>query len=120
MSEQHNDGENVDRTLGRLMATMEALAQQIAQNEERAAASRRETARQLERIISDASETRRRTETLEGVMTDEVRPVVKSVVSWRSRVLGGMVVIGVVGTVVFGILTAAKDVLAEFVRAVVR
>ena len=108
------------RILGQLQGSLAAIQRQLADNERKASDSRDKVHRALRDLREDAQDTRHRTESLEKIIEQEVRPVVRSVVDWRSRALGGAVVLGAVGTVVLAILTMTKDALVDLWHALIQ
>jgi chromosome segregation ATPase len=114
-----NDSET-HRMLGELQGSLAAIQRQLINNEDKAREARDRVYEALREIRSDAQDTKHRTDSLERIMKEEVRPVVRSVVDWRSRALGGAVVLGAVGTVVLFILTATKDAIVDLWRALIQ
>lgn len=53
-------------------------------------------------------------------MEEEVRPVVRSVLDWRARTLGAVFVLGLIGSVVLFVFTAAKDLIIDLWRTLNR
>lgn len=106
-----------NRMLGKLQGSVEAMRQQLQQAEDKATANRAQVHASLEALRADAQDTRSRTAAVERTLQKDVIPVVKSVNDWRSRALGGMVVLGFVGTIVLFVLTLAKEAIIDIWRA---
>lgn len=104
--------------LGQLRGQMEAIQRQLTDSEAKASESREKVYESLDEIRTDAQDTRARTEALEAVVREEVRPVVRLVRDWRSRALGGMAVLGVIGAFILLILGAAREAIIEIGRAI--
>lgn len=108
--------ESINRLLGEVKGQLNAMQQQQTEGERKASESREAVFGALRELREDAQKTRHRTEVLEQVMKHEVRPVIKGVLDWRSRAVGGMAVITVVGMAVIGMFTVARDVIFEMWR----
>ena len=114
-----NDPE-IHRRLGELQGSLAAIQRQLVDNEAKASESRDKVYEALGRIRADAANTRHMAETSEKILEHEVRPVVRSVVDWRSRTLGGLFVLGAIGTAVLFILGLAKELLVDLWHALMR
>lgn len=112
-----NDPET-HRLLGQLQSSVQSIHARLADSETKASESREKVYKQLAETRSDVQETRTRTEALETVMREEVRPAVRLLRDWRSRALGGMAVLGVIGALLLLILGAAKEVIIDIGRAI--
>lgn len=104
--------------LGQLQGKMDAIQRQLVDNEAKASEGRDKLYRQVSQTRTEVQDTRARTEALELAMRDEVRPVVRLVRDWRSRALGGMAVLGLIGAFILLILGAAKETIIEIGRAI--
>jgi len=111
---------DTSRLLGELKGTMAGIQRQLADSETRATESREMVHEQLRDIRKDAQDTRARTAAMEKTLKEDVLPMVRSVDDWRSRALGGMVVLGAIGTVVLFILTLARDAILDIWRDLMR
>ena len=105
--------------LGEVRGKLSAIQQQLEGNESEAAKSRDALYDQISNARKEVQEIRSRTVALEAVMQEEVRPAVRMIRDWRSRALGGMAVLGVIGTLILIILGAAKEAIVDLVRAII-
>jgi len=106
---------------GSLAALKEDLERRDKQAEDRdreASASRRVLYREMEKTRSEVQDTRTRTEALEKIMKEEVRPMVRLVKDWKSRWIGGLAVLGVIGAALPLLVGAAKETIIEIGRAI--
>lgn len=108
-----------NRQLGQMQATLAQIQRQQADSESRAAESREKVYTALREIREQAQETRGRIVQIERVVQDEVQPVVRSVLDWRSRWLGALAVLGVIGALVAFMFTAAKELVLDIWRLLV-
>ncbi len=99
--------------LGVLQGSLTGIQKQLDEIERKASHSRAIVHNQLEDIRLEAAETRRRVESVETAIEKEVRPVVRSVVDWRSRAAGGLLVLGVIGAALTAILWALWELILE-------
>ncbi|WP_333828298.1 DUF1515 family protein [Pararhodobacter sp.] len=104
--------------LGELKGQVSSLQSQMAKSEDDATKSRKALYTQISDMRSEVQDTRLRTAALEVVMENDVRPAVKMLSDWRSRALGGIAVLGIIGAVILLILGAAKDAIIEIGRAI--
>lgn len=107
------------RLLGQMQATLAQIQGQQADSEKRAAESREKVYTALREIRTEAQEARSRIVQIERVVQDEVQPVVRSVLDWRSRWLGALAVLGVIGTLIVFMFTAARDLVLDIWRLIV-
>lgn len=107
----------VHRMLGQMQGTMASIQRQLAENEASARESRGVVYKSLQEIRENAQDTRRRTEALEKVIASEIRPVVRGVLDLRSRALGATMVLGILGSAILLVLTAARDAVTDIWRA---
>lgn len=113
-----NDPET-NRLLGQMQATLAQIQRQQGDSESRAAESREKVYSALREIREEAQDARSRIEQIERVVQDEVQPVVRSVLDWRSRWLGALAVLGVIGTLLAFMFTAAKELVLDIWRLLV-
>lgn len=114
MSEQ-----DVKLLLGQLIGKMEAVENTLKESEARAKDSRERVYKALEEIRTDAQATRSRLDSIESTIDQEVKPVVKGVLDWRSRAIGAATILGFIGTLMALALTAAKEMLLDIWRLIV-
>mgnify|MGYP003783521787 CR=1 FL=1 len=110
---------DTNRLLGELKGAVDAMQRQQDAEAAKASASRARVHQQLEEIRAEAQRTRTRTETLERVMDSEVRPVVRGVLDWRSRGIGALAVLGLVGTALMVLVTSAWEMIMEAWRGII-
>lgn len=107
------------RLLGEMVGKLEAVEKALSENEERARESREKVYSALEEIRSDAQDTRKRVGSMETTLEDEVKPVVRGVLDWRSRAIGAAAVLGLIGSMLVLALTAAKELVLDIWRLLV-
>ena len=107
------------RLLGELVGKLEQVEKALGENEERARESRERVYGSLEDIRSEAQDSRKRLDAIEATLEDEVKPVIRGVMDWRSRAIGAAAVLGLVGSLIVLALTAAKDLVVEIWRLIV-
>lgn len=106
---------------GRLASLKEDLERRdnvAAERDREASASRRVLYQEMEKTRSEVQDTRGRVGALETIMTDEVRPMVRLVKDWKSRWIGGLAVLGVIGAALLLLVGAAKETIIEIGRAI--
>lgn len=106
---------------GRLSSLKEDLERRdnvAAERDREASASRRVLYQEMEKTRSEVQETRGRVGALETIMKDEVRPMVRLIKDWKSRWIGGLAVLGVIGAALLLLIGAAKETIIEIGRAV--
>jgi len=106
---------------GRLASLKEELERRdnlAAERDREASASRRVLYQEMEKTRSEVQDTRGRVGALEAIMTDEVRPMVRLVKDWKSRWIGGLFVLGVIGSALLLLVGAAKETIIEIGRAI--
>ncbi|SDW78786.1 DUF1515 domain-containing protein [Roseicitreum antarcticum] len=106
--------------LGQLQGSLESIQRQLDAADAKAGENRAQVHQSLEALRADAQDTRARTAAVERTLQEDVIPVVRSVNDWRSRALGGMIVLGTVGTLVLFVLTMAKEAIIDLWRILLR
>lgn len=114
MSEQ-----DVKLLLGQLIAKLDGVERTLSDNDRHAKDSREKVYKALEDIRTDAQATRTRLDSIETTIDQEVKPVVKGVLDWRSRAIGAATILGFIGTLMVLALTAAKELLLDIWRLMV-
>lgn len=114
MSEQ-----DVKLLLGQLIAKMDAVENTLKDSEAHAKDSREKVYRSLEDIRTNAQSMNTRLVSVESTIENEVKPVVKGVLDWRSRAIGAGIVLGLIGSFMVLALTAAKELLLDIWRLLV-
>ncbi|MGY6703164.1 hypothetical protein [Roseinatronobacter sp.] len=99
------------RLLGELVGRLSSIEQTLQAENQSAKDSRAAVYGALREIREDAQDTRSRVAQLEKIMEDDVQPVVKGVLDWRSRAIGAAFVLGVIGSALIYFITSAKDLI---------
>lgn len=99
---------------------MIAMQRRLEEEARKSSESRARVHQKLEDIQSEAQESSQRISAVERVVEEEVRPVVRSVLDWRARTLGSVFVLGLIGSVVLFVFTAAKDLIIDLWRTLNR
>ena len=99
------------RLLGELVGRLSSIEQTLKDENNSAKDSRAAVYKALREIREGAQDTRHRVAQLEKIMADDVQPVVKGVLDWRSRAIGAAFVMGIIGSALIYFITSAKDLI---------
>lgn len=113
------------RLLGELKGNVAALRAQLVEADKKteardkeASSSRKALYTQMEQTRSEMQDVRSRVEAQEIIMKEEVRPMVRLVKDWKSRWIGALAVLGVIGAALLLVIGAAKETIIEIGRAI--
>lgn len=107
------------RLLGELVGRLSSIEQTLKDENNSAKDSRAAVYKALREIREGAQDTRHRVAQLEKIMADDVQPVVKGVLDWRSRAIGAAFVMGIIGSALIYFITSAKDLIIAAWQALV-
>lgn len=105
--------------LGKIQAQLEAQSAKLDETATESRESRRLVHRALEEIRTDAQITRARVEGIETEMKEKVRPSLVRLDDWKSRALGALAVLGLIGTAAIAFMGLAKDMFLDIWRLIV-
>lgn len=101
---------------GHLEGMMAAIIKQLSEADKDAAASRAKIYTKVDHLMIEMQDTKSRVKTIEQTLDQDVRPVVQSVTDWKARAAGGLLVIGIIGSVLTAAVWSLWELILEGLR----